>query len=327
VLETIARVANRRRHVVRAICWIAAASLTVASLPAWAGGAPTPWELDALSSAIHDNASGGSDGAVAILPTFNTFVDKAGQRLSASAPAWLPRSQFTGGLDEGDHPWFESRALTPLDRSATDAFFLQGDLNRSFDGTDSRLDGGAGLGIRHLFGDGLWLAGVNAFLDDGWSDSLARGSFGGRLDSGPFGVSFNFYQPYQGIDSGMLGGLSGTGYDLSTRIQLPFVPTASASFETTTWNADGGGTPQYSHQAGLRFSPFPFLDLDGRVSRNQDDIQDYAVELHLTLKLDGSFRVSDLPLIDSQPFRFTSMLSHLIDMVDRSETPTQLAAE
>lgn len=297
-----------------------------ASAPASAGERSPPWPLDAFSNAVRANAD--SQGIAPTLSTFNTFADKIGPHLLTAVPPWLQRSEVKVGLDQNKQPQVQARSLLPLHRTDADAVLMQSDMIRRQGNRQEETDSGMGLGFRHLFDGDRWLVGAHTFLDDGWSGSQGRQSFGGEVGATPFSLRLNLYQPYVESEVEAFRQKAVGGYDLNLRLQVPYIPTATASFENSSWETASLGTRGTGSRFGLNFQPLPFLDLSGKIEQDGNEIASYAATVHLSFKFDNAHPKTDLPLFDNHAFRFGSMLGHILDMIRRDETvPVVRSAE
>lgn len=311
----------------RSVCALRQAFLTSAAVfiffyasagvTASAGDTNPPWPLDAFSKAVQTNAD--DQGVAPTLPTFNSFSDNIGPRLLTAVPPLLQHTEAKVDLDRRGEPQVQARSLLPLHRAGVDAILLQSDMVRWGGGQQEGTDTGMGLGFRHLFADNRFLVGANAFLDDGWSGSQGRGSFGGEIGAMPFGLRLNLYQPYSESEAGAFRQTAAAGYDLNLRLQVPYMPAATASFENSSWEAGSLGTPELGSRFGLSFQPLPFLNFSGKIQQNGNEPANYAATVRLSFKLDGTSPTTNLPLFDDYPFRFGNMVGHLLDMFRRDE--------
>lgn len=275
-----------------------------------------PWVLDAFADAAHENAD--ASGTAPVMPTLQSFSTSLGRRFIGPSADSPYRTEFDGGLDGQDQPWLHSRALLPLARGDADSMLFQGNVSHAWTGPDAQPDSGLGLGYRHLFGDGAWLAGANTFVDNGWSGNKARGSFGGELRSAPFDVTMNYYQPYAAGDAGGWHQSAATGYDYDLRLQIPYIPSASVSVGGGAWAFEPDLGLMEAKRLGMSLEPLPYLALDGRVERAAETQPAYTVGVRLTLPLGGQSR-SKPAFIDNQPFRDFNAAERTHDMIRRDE--------
>jgi hypothetical protein len=289
-----------------------------------ANGTPSSGLLTDFSNAM--GANKGSDGDAPVIPTVNAFTTKADARLIASLPDAMHNSDLQAGLDPDGHPWMHDRSLAPIWQDGQDAFLVQGDGGHWRAGTSDDATGGGGFGLRHLLLGDRWMIGANGFVDDSWTASEARCSLGAEFGSGPLGLGVNFYQPYA---SGQVDGMSqsaASGRDVTLRLQVPYIPSATASFKNSQWqsgaiwNTGPVTTPALENAFGLGFKPLPYLSLDGTYARSDaTSPSSMALMMKVNFKLDGVVSMSDMPLVDSVAYRFTSMTSHLLDLIGRED--------
>lgn len=289
-----------------------------ASAPASAGETSPPWPLDAFSTAVRANAD--REGVAPTLPTFNSFSDKIGPHLLTAVPTWLQRSEAKVDLGPDGQPQVQARSLLPLHRAGADAILMQSDMVHRGGGQQEKTDSGMGLGFRHLFAGDRWLVGANAFLDDGWSGSQGRGSFGGEIGAMPFGLRLNLYQPYTESEISAFRQMAAAGYDLNLRLQVPYIPAATASFENSSWEAGSLGIPELGSRFGLSFQPLSFLNLSGKIQQSGNEAASYAAIVRLSFKFDGTYPETNLPIFDDHSLRFGSMVGHFLDLFRRDET-------
>ena len=274
-----------------------------------------PWVLDAFAGAAKDNADG--TGTAPVMPTLQSFLTSLGQRFVGPSADSPYRSQFHASLDDRDHPWFDSRALVPVAQSDTDTMLLQGNLAHAWTGPGAEPNGGLGLGYRRLFGDSEWLAGANAFVDDGWSDNRSRGSFGGELRTAPVGVTMNYYQPYATGSAKEWQPSAASGYDYDLRLQIPYIPSAAVSVGGGAWAFEPTLGLMESKRLGMTFNPLPYLAFDGRVDRSADASAAYSVGLRVTLPLDGKPRAASRSIVDNRAFQSSSIADRTRDIIRR----------
>lgn len=286
--------------------------------------ASSPWPLADLTSAIDANA--GNDGVAPVIPTVNAFTSKAGARLIATLPDALRHSDIRSGLDSSGHPWFLDRSTAPLWLGGDTTLLAQGDGGEWRMGESEARVAGAGLGLRRLLLEDRVMVGVDGFVDDGWAPGDARCSLGAELASGPVGLGVNFYRPYE---SGAIDGAqqsAARGRDVRLRLQLPFVPSASATFEEAAWqagaawNTDPAASAPPTNRVGLDFKPMPFLSLDGTYApADAASPQNAAVMLRVSLPLDGAIHADDAPIVESEPYRFSSLIGRILDPIARED--------
>jgi hypothetical protein len=286
---------------------------------AMAGEPAAPWLLDALSNAVQSNA--GTDGAAPVAPTLGTFTGSVGRRLFDAGPADLEKSELKATFDAEDRPLLHGRSLLSLETQDSGAVLLQGNVKNAWEGERASAKGGVGLGMRRLLDGDEWLAGANAFVDDGWRETV-RGSFGGEIQSAPLGLRANVYRPYADGPYGR----AASGYDFSVRVQVPYVPAASVSFDATRWS-DGSAELAPADKLALTFRPLSFLTIDGGMRPSANEPTAYSVGVRFTLPLDGSRKLADAPLVDDRPFRAGSMAGHTLDAVRRKESVPTLPRE
>ena len=294
-------------------------ALGASILPAVAQESKAPWVLDAFAGAAKDSVD--ETGAAPVMPTLERFSTSLGQRFVGPSADSPYRSEFKGGLNDQDQPWLNTRAFVPFAQSNIDTMLFQGNVTHAWTGPEAEPNGGLGLGYRRLFGDGEWLAGANAFVDDGWSNSLARGSFGGELRTAPVGLTMNYYTPYAAGAATEWQPSAASGYDYDLRLQVPYIPSATVSVGGGSWAFEPTLGLMESKRLGVRFAPLPYLALDGRVNRNADTPAAYSLGLRFTLPLDGKPRTASRGVIDNRMFQNSSVAERSLDMIQRDEAP------
>ena len=292
-------------------------ALCLASAPAAPAGAPEAspaWPLDALTAAIRPNADG--EGFAPTLRTLESIADGVGRRLLlTTAPGWVPRPEFNWGMDADEHLWFRTRSVQPLYQAESDAAFADGRLVRSHQDGFDQTSASLGLGYRRRLANDRWLVGTDAFLDRGWPRPSERGSMGCEIGTTAFTLRSDLYLPLSDGEAGSPRAGRSSGYDLSLRMQLPYMPAVAATFEASsgvTGAVDGSAGKK---RVGLSFRPTPFVSLAGEAAHGSGDAMSYTVMLRFAVKLYGSQRGSSLPLVDDRPFRFSSMRGRELDPV------------
>lgn len=270
--------------------------------------------LDAFSEAAHSNAD--DHGTAPVMPTLGAFSSTLGKRFFGATPGDFRNSEFKAGLDDEDRPWLRTRSLLVEELNAG-TVLMQGNMTHGWDGQQDATNGGVGLGLRRTFGGDEWLAGANVFVDDGWSDETARGSFGGQLQTAPFGVRVNFYQPYA---SNALGDSPLAGHDLTFRFKIPYVPSVTASVDSAAWwRGVTEGSP-VTNRFAVNFKPLPYLNFDGGMTQPAGgEPSSFSMGMRLVLALGGR-QAPSLPLIDDRPFRFSSISDRAFDSIKRNES-------
>lgn len=302
---------------------MAAAALALGLLSAAgssrAADTEAPWPLDALSAALRANAD--ERGEAELVPTLDSFANKLAPHLLEDTPGWLSRAHYQVGTGSESHPWLRAGALEPLANGPAGSLLMQGHLVRQIGGSAAQAADSLGLGIRRLLGEGRWLVGANGFVDGSWASGPDRGSLGGELGTTAFGLRLNLYEPGGAAEAeGGRHVIDTPGYDMSLRLQLPYLPSAMASFENAAWRAGELEPAPDTRRFGLSFRPLPFLSLDGQVARSGDQPPSYTVGVRMSFKLDDAPRPATVPLIDDRPFRFADMAGHVLDMVKRDGT-------
>lgn len=291
--------------------------LCLASAPAAPADAPEAspaWPLNALAAAIRPNAD--SEGFAPTLRTLESIADGVGRRLFlTTAPEWIPRPEFKWGTDADEHLWFRTRSVQPLYQADSDAVFADGRLVRCREDGVDQTGASLGLGLRRLLANDRWLVGTDAFLDRDWPRASERGSVGGAIGTTAFTLRSDFYLPLSDGESGSPHSGRAPGYDLSLRVQLPYMPAAAATFETSSWDTGAVDGSVGKQRVGLSFQPAPFLSLAGEAAHSSGDTMSYAVMLRFAVKLSGSQVRSSLPLTDDGPFRFSSVRGRELDPV------------
>lgn len=308
---------KRSRRGWRTACGLFTA-LNVTAVPVAAQENKAPWVLDAFADAASENAT--EAGSAPVMPTLRSFSTALGQRFVGPSADSPYRSEFDAGLDDLDQPWLNSRALLSFPQSNADTLLFQGNVTHAWTGPNAQPDGGIGVGYRHLSGDAEWLTGVNAFLDDGWSGSKSRGSFGGEVRTAPVGIAMNYYQPYAAGDTGGWRQSAAPGYDYDVRLQIPFVPSATVSVSSGAWAFDASQSPLNAKRLGMTFNPLPYFAFDGRVDRGADATASYTVGFRLTLPLGEKPHAPSPAIFDNQIFRNSSIAEHSLDIIRRDET-------
>ncbi len=294
-------------------------ALGASALPAAAQESKAPWVLDAFAGAAKDSAD--ETGAAPVMPTLERFSTSLGERLAGPANAPY-RSEFKGGLNDQDQPWLNSRAFVPFAQSNVDTMLFQGNVTHTWTGEpEAEPSGGLGLGYRRLFGEGKWLAGANAFMDDGWSGDSARGSFGGELRTAPINVTMNYYTPYSTGTAAEWQPSAASGYDYDLRLKIPYIPSATVSVGGGSWAFEPTLGLMESKRLGVSFAPLPYLALDGRMDRSADMPAAYSLGLRFTLPLDGKPRAVSQGVFDDHMFQSSSVAERSLDIIQRDEAP------
>lgn len=292
-------------------------ALSTSAFPAVAQESKAPWVLDAFAGAAKDNVD--DTGAAPVMPTLQSFSTSLGQRFVGPTADSPYRSELDAGLDDRDQPWLNSRALLPFAQSNIDTMLIQGNVTHAWTGPGAEPNGGFGLGYRRLFGESEWLAGANAFVDDGWSDNKARGSFGGELRTAPVGVTMNYYQPYAAGTADGWRHSAASGYDYDLRLQIPYVPSGAVSVGGGAWAFDPTLGLMEAKRLGVSFNPLPYLAFDGRMDRSADAPAAYSVGLRLTLSLEGKRRAANRGIVDDHAFRNFGVAERTLDIIRRDE--------
>ena len=280
--------------------------------PAGAPDAGPAWPLDALAGAVRDNAD--HEGSVAPLRTLESLADGVGRRLLVTgAPEWLQAPDFSSGTDADEHQWFKARSVSPLYRADADAVLLDSRLARAREDGVDQTGASLGLGLRHLLADDHWMVGSDAFVDHDWPRPSELGGVGAEVGTTAFSVRGDLYRPLSDGELDALRAARAGGYGMGVKVQLPYVPAAAVSFESSfrdNGTADGAAGKE---RVALSYRPLPLLSLEGGAGPGASDSMNYSLMLRLAVPLSGKRVDPPQPLLDDRAFRFDSMRGRELD--------------
>lgn len=271
----------------------------------------TLWTPAGVRAATSQDAGQGSD-PMALL---KTLVNVGTGRAFEGLPDWAKRIdlQFDFGLGKPDYSVF---TVQPLLQSTdrVDTLFTQ---VRFALVEEDEITTNLGLGYRRLLIDETVMLGGNLFWDKQWDERHERAGVGLEIRTTAVELNANYYDAVSGKKR--VGALTFEraldGYDIELGAQLPFLPWVHAFGRVAYWNGIESRDVRDT-SVSLRMRPFPFLEIEA--GRFDDNIKspDFFVSVRLSFGGTRGTAASER-LVDSEPWRLSSMRDHTLDRVRR----------
>ncbi len=149
-------------------------------------------------------------------------LDKASEKISEYTIGLIPGEGYTEAsidLREGFKPDYSILAVRELLKIDSGNIFTQFSLFNTEQANEEKIIGNLGLGTRKLFDDNTVLVGLNAFVDNDFSETNRRASIGLELRNAVLDFHSNIYEGLQDSDDERV--LNGWDYRLAS--QVPYL--------------------------------------------------------------------------------------------------------
>ena len=149
-------------------------------------------------------------------------LDKASEKILEYTIGLIPGEGYTEAsidLREGFKPDYSILAVRELLKIDSGNIFTQFSLFNTEQANEEKIIGNFGLGTRKLFDDNTVLVGLNAFVDNDFSETNRRASIGFELRNAVLDFHSNIYEGLQDSDDERV--LNGWDYRLAS--QLPYL--------------------------------------------------------------------------------------------------------
>ena len=149
-------------------------------------------------------------------------LDKASEKISEYTIGLIPGEGYTEAsidLREGFKPDYSILAVRELLKIDSGNIFTQFSLFNTEQANEEKIIGNFGLGTRKLFDDNTVLVGLNAFVDNDFSETNRRASIGLELRNAVLDFHSNIYEGLQDSDDERV--LNGWDYRLAS--QVPYL--------------------------------------------------------------------------------------------------------
>ena len=149
-------------------------------------------------------------------------LDKASEKISEYTIGLIPGEGYTEAsidLREGFKPDYSILAVRELLKIDSGNIFTQFSLFNTEQANEEKIIGNLGLGTRKLFDDNTVLVGLNAFVDNDFSETNRRASMGFELRNSVLDFHSNIYKGLQDSDDERV--LDGWDYRLAS--QVPYL--------------------------------------------------------------------------------------------------------
>ena len=276
-------------------------------------------------------SAGGPSAAGSVAATAQTAAEQAVRSwvpiLGADAPAWLKRTEVSGGLQRGGKPEFSLLTVQPLYRSAgqRDTVFVQASQLRYALFGDYRNTTNIGFGYRRLLLDDTLLLGANSFYDREWTYGHQRVGFGIEAMWQMLDFHANDYKAVtrdrtvatDTVERAM------DGWDGELRSQIPYLPWASVGLQRYVWTGDYSSVKGWAYTVDMDLTPNVSMEVGSRTAAlpgvNDGSSADGNVFARIAFHFGGSGRpVASRELVADAAFDATRDLStHTLDKVRR----------
>ena len=149
-------------------------------------------------------------------------LSKASEKISEYTIGLIPGEGHTEAsidLREDSKPDYSILAVRELLKLDNGNIFTQFSLFNTEQANEEKIIGNFGLGSRKLFDDNTILAGINAFVDNDFSETNRRASIGFELRNSVLDFNSNIYEGLQDSDDERV--LNGWDYRLAS--QVPYL--------------------------------------------------------------------------------------------------------
>ena len=149
-------------------------------------------------------------------------LDKASEKISKYTIGLIPgegHTEVSIDLREGFKPDYSFLAVRELLKMNSGNIFTQFSLFNTEQANEEKIIGNFGLGTRKLFDDNTVLVGLNAFVDNDFSETNRRASIGLELRNAVLDFHSNIYEGLQDSDDERV--LNGWDYRLAS--QVPYL--------------------------------------------------------------------------------------------------------
>lgn len=244
--------------------------------------------------------------------------------LGGDAPDWAKRIEIEGSFFDRGKGSQSILTVQPLYQSPgkVNTVFVQGSVFRYSMYGEYRITGNLGLGYRRLFADNTVMAGVNAFIDDEFTNNHRRDSIGGEIKWGPLDFGTNLYRALSGerqVGTSIEQALN--GWDAEIGSQIPYLPWAEAFVQHYYWQKHVAAQNVQGNRYSADFALHPNVTLEiGRSDDNFQDLdnkhQDYlVVRFHLASLSRPTLTTG--PVISDAVFEARDLGDHTLDKVRR----------
>ena len=151
-----------------------------------------------------------------------SVLSKASDKISEYTIGLIPGEGYTEAsidLREGFKPDYSILAVRELLKIDSGNIFTQFSLFNTEQANEEKIIGNFGLGTRKLFDDNTVLVGLNAFVDNDFSETNRRASIGLELRNAVLDFHSNIYEGLQDSDDERV--LNGWDYRLAS--QVPYL--------------------------------------------------------------------------------------------------------
>jgi len=151
-----------------------------------------------------------------------SVLSKASDKISEYTIGLIPGEGYTEAsidLREGFKPDYSILAVRELLKIDSGNIFTQFSLFNTEQANEEKIIGNLGLGTRKLFDDNTVLVGLNAFVDNDFSETNRRASIGLELRNAVLDFHSNIYEGLQDSDDERV--LNGWDYRLAS--QVPYL--------------------------------------------------------------------------------------------------------